>query len=329
MFSSRLVRLASVAAAAAVSLVAVPAQVGVSSADVPGSAIVAEKQVNDRRYDLTISSPSMGGDVKVTVLSPSGDAPRPSLYMLDGAGAGVDVSDWITKGGAEEFFADKNVNAVLPAGGAASFYTNWLHKDKKIGRPQWETFLTEELPPLIDARFHGTGGNGVMGLSMGGQSAFTLITRHPDLYRAVASLSGCPTITGSANEAYVTTTVKLNGGDASNMWGQAGGAYWRSHDPQFRLDALRGKTIYLESGSGRRGEPDRVVDYDPKVPRDLVLAIGSGVEIGADRCTREFATSLRQKQIGFTLDLRSVGTHRWEYWKQGLPRMWKAIESGL
>ena len=327
MFSSRSVRFASLAAAAVVSLTLAPA--AVSSADETVSTIVSEKQVNPHRVDLTVTSESMGGDVKLTVLTPTGDAPRPTLYMLDGAGAGADVSDWITKGGAEEFFVGRNVNAVLPAGGAASFYTNWLREDPKIGKPQWETFLTRELPPLIDSRFHGTGRNGVMGLSMGGQSAFTLATKHPDLYDAVASLSGCPTITGDANEAYVTTTLKLNGGDATNMWGPAGGAYWRSHDPKFRLDALRGKTVYLETGSGREGGPDRSGEYNPKVPRELQFAIGSSVEAGADYCTREFAGDLRKAGVDFHSELRPVGTHRWDYWKQGLPRMWAVFEPAL
>lgn len=336
MSSSRFVRLASVLAVAAVSLVGVPASAGLAAAApaVPAdsgvaSTIASEKQITPYRVDLTVTSASMGGDVKVTVLSPTGDAPRPSIYMLDGAGAGEDVSDWITKGGAEEFFAGRNVNAVFPAGGAASFYTNWLKEDPKIGRPQWETFLTRELPPLIDARFHGNGSNGVAGLSMGGQSAFTLSSRNPGLYRAIGSLSGCPVITGAKNEAFVKATAAMYGGNAEKMWGPAGGEYWRAHDPQFRLDALRGTTIYMESAQGKPGEPDRRGDPESDLPPQIVYGIASGVEIGADSCTREFAVKLTKAKVPFTLDLRRVGTHRWDYWKLGLGRMWKVLEPAL
>ncbi|MDR2279550.1 MAG: esterase family protein [Gordonia sp. (in: high G+C Gram-positive bacteria)] len=334
MSSSRFVRLTSALAVVAVSFIGAPA--AVASADVSsptagsaGSAIVSEKQVSPFRVDLTVSSSSMGGDVRLTVLSPAGDAPRPTMYMLDGAGAGEDVSDWITKGGAEEFFAGRNVNAVFPAGGAASFYTNWLKKDPKIGRPQWETFLTQELPPLIDERFHGSGSNGVAGLSMGGQSAFTLSSRNPGLYRAIGSLSGCPVITGAKNEAFVKATAAMYGGNAEKMWGPAGGEYWRSHDPQFRLDALRGTTIYMESAQGKPGQADRHGDPDSEMPPQIVFGIASGVEIGADSCTREFAVKLTKAKVPFTLDLRRVGTHRWDYWKLGLGRMWKVLEPAL
>ena len=66
---------------------------------------------------------------------------------------------------------------------------------------------------------------------MGGQAAFALATRNPDLYRGVASLSGCPPVSEPANEAYVRTTVAKSGGDANNMWGPTGGKRWKANDP--------------------------------------------------------------------------------------------------
>ena len=105
----------------------------------PGAHVVAEKVRSIHRVDLTIKSHSMDEPVPVTVLSPGGSAPRPTVYLLDGADGGEKVSDWITKGGAERFFAGRNVNVVLPAGGAGSFYTNWIATDAKLGKPQWES----------------------------------------------------------------------------------------------------------------------------------------------------------------------------------------------
>ena len=62
---------------------------------------------------------------------------------------------WLRKGGAAEFFRDKNVNVVLPLAGPGSFYADWQRDDPKLGRYKWETFLTQELPPLIDEEFDG------------------------------------------------------------------------------------------------------------------------------------------------------------------------------
>ncbi len=295
-----------------------------------GAHVVAEKVRSIHRVDLMIKSPAMADPVPVTVLSPGGTAPRPTVYLLDGADGGATVSDWITKGGAERFFAGRNVNVVLPAGGAGSFYTNWVARDQKLGKPQWETFLTDDLPTLIDSRFHGSGNNAVMGLSMGGQSAFALATRNPKLYRGVASMSGCPDITGDANVAYVRATVAKSGADPNKMWGAPGSANWRAHDPASNLNALRGKALFLASGTGAVGPQDLTQKRDPKDgPEDVQIAAGSGLEMGAYRCSVEFAARLQSKNIPFTSGFRLIGTHSWTYWKQDLPRAWDAISPSL
>ncbi|MCK0439190.1 esterase family protein [Gordonia alkaliphila] len=291
-----------------------------------GAHVVEKKQRGIHRTDLEIKSEAMNGTVPVTVLSPGGAAPRGTLYMLDGADAGEKVSDWITKGGAGQFFAGRNVNVVLPAGGAGSFYTNWIRKDGELGKPQWETFLTEELPKVIAAQFGSNGRNAVMGLSMGGQSAFALASRHPELYRGVASLSGCPPVSEPANEAYVRTTVAKGGGNADNMWGRTGSKQWKAHDPSLRLEALRGKALFLSAGSGAVGPLDLTAKRDPKEgPADAQIAAGSALEVGAYRCSLQFATQLSSAGINFTPGFRLIGTHSWDYWKRDLPNAWATL----
>ncbi|MFW0786192.1 alpha/beta hydrolase family protein [Gordonia sp. CPCC 206044] len=299
--------------------------------DGPAAQISKTAKLSPMRTDVWVKSPSMGGKVKVSVLTPQNSSgPRSTVYLLDGADAGKDVSDWITKGRAGKFFADKNVNVVLPTGGAGSFYTNWTRRDPAIGKPQWETFLTKELPPLVDKKFNGTGRNAVIGLSMGGQSAFALAVRHPNLYTGIASLSGCPTVAGPVNQAYVRTTVAKSGGDATNMWGPFGSPNWVAHDPSSNLDKLRGKNIFLASGSGAVGPLDLTAPADPKDgPPQAVTAAGSALEIGAWRCSLEFAATLRANNIAFTPGFRLIGTHNWVYWERDLPNAWPTISRGL
>ncbi len=287
--------------------------------------------VGPLRTDLWVYSPSNHKKMKVNVLTPANaTGPRSVVYMLDGADAGDDVSDWITKGRAGRFFADKNVTVVLPAGGKGTFYTNWRSRDPKLGKPQWETFLTEELPPLIDKKFNGTGRNAVVGLSMGGQAALALAARFPRLYTGVASLSGCPEVYQPANQAYVHTTVANVGGNAINMWGPPRSPAWKAHDPATRINALRGKYIYLSSGSGLAGPLDLLRKIEPdEGTRQSVTASASALELGAWRCSINFGIELRKARIPFTDGLRLVGTHYWGYWEQDLPRMWPTIARGL
>ncbi|MGC4935220.1 alpha/beta hydrolase [Gordonia sp. DT30] len=293
--------------------------------------IVTKKPLGELRTDIWVDSPSMKQRIKLNVLTPAGSSgPRPTIYLLDGAGAEGDVSDWITKGHAGRFFADKNVNVVLPVGGAGSFYTDWQRADPKLGKPTWETFLTKELPPLIDSTFHGNGRNAVVGLSMGGQAAFALTIRHPELYSGLASLSGCPPVSGPANEAYVRTTVGRDGGDATNMWGPFGSAGWQSHDPGFHLDALRGKDIFISAGSGAIGPLDLTRKIQPdEGPPAAVTASSSALEAGAYRCSLEFAVQMRAHDIAYTDGFRLIGTHTWAYWERDLPAAWKTVSRHL
>ena len=59
---------------------------------------------------------------------PDGEVPG-AVYMLDGLRAQDNENGWTLETDAESFFADKNVNVVLPVGGQSSFYSDWLAQD--------------------------------------------------------------------------------------------------------------------------------------------------------------------------------------------------------
>ncbi len=320
--------LATALAGCAALLTGVPAA---NAAPVPVAKIAKVQKLGPLRTDIWVTSPSMKTKIKLSVLTPANaSGPRPTVYMLDGAGAEGDVSDWITKGHAGRFFAGKNVNVVLPTGGKGSFYTDWQKRDPKVGQPMWETFLAKEIPPLINKQFDGNGRNAIIGLSMGGQAAFALTIRHPSTYSGLASLSGCPPVSGAANEAYVRTTVGRDGGDATNMWGPFGSAGWDAHDPAKHLDALRGKNIFLSAGSGAIGPLDLQRRIEPdEGPPEAVTASSSALELGAYRCSLEFAATMRANNERYTDGFRLIGTHTWAYWEQDLPAAWRTVSRGL
>lgn len=320
--------LATALAGCAALLTGVPAA---NAAPVPVAKIAKVQKLGPLRTDIWVTSPSMKTKIKLSVLTPANaSGPRPTVYMLDGAGAEGDVSDWITKGHAGRFFAGKNVNVVLPTGGKGSFYTDWQKRDPKVGQPMWETFLAKEIPPLINKQFDGNGRNAIIGLSMGGQAAFALTIRHPSTYSGLASLSGCPPVSGAANEAYVRTTVGRDGGDATNMWGPFGSAGWDAHDPAKHLDALRGKNIFVSAGSGAIGPLDLQRRIEPdEGPPEAVTASSSALELGAYRCSLEFAATMRANNVRYTDGFRLIGTHTWAYWEQDLPAAWRTVSRGL
>ncbi|MCL2532734.1 MAG: esterase family protein, partial [Nocardiaceae bacterium] len=201
--------------------------------DITTPEIVGEKVLSAQAVQLTIASPALRRHVTVQVLLPHDrSVARPTLYMLDGVSARNNNSGWMGGGemSAPTFFADKNVNVVLINGGRASLYTDWDEIDPKLGLNKWETYLTQELPGLIDAKLATNGVNAIAGNSMGAQAAVMLTHRHPDLYRGVAAFSGCYSTNDPLGRLVLQTTITSQGGDPTNMWSDPQSPEWLSHD---------------------------------------------------------------------------------------------------
>ncbi len=299
----------------------------VAGAQTESAHIVSRDDVSETLAELAVYSPSMGRDIDVQVLTPAVETgPRPTLYMLSGIGEDdPSNSMWLREGGAAEFFRDKNVTVVLPLAGPGSFYADWQRDDAALGRYKWETFLTQELPPLMDAEFDGNGRNGVAGLSMGAQSAMMLASRNPELYSAVAAYSGCFTAAEPAGQVGMRAIVSAFGGDADNMFGGPLDPDWAAHDVLVNAEALRGQAIYVSVGTGL---PGRHESYRNAQDWDRVI-VGGAIEMGANYCTHLLDQKLRSLAIPATFDFEPSGTHSWPYWVEQLPKSWPTIASGL
>src|SRR5262249_14802174 len=126
-------------------------------------------------------------------------APRsnaPTFYLLPGIDGGDNLDpgqswapgtkSWFGMTDIQGFFADRNVNVVSPLGGQFSWFTNWVADASK----QYQTYMTQELPPLINKEYKTNGRNAVGGLSSTGGTAVDYAVQAPGLYRAVGSYSG-------------------------------------------------------------------------------------------------------------------------------------------
>lgn len=295
----------------------------------PGGAVATIDRVDridERQSMMFVYSPAMDRVIQVQVLHPPGGAERPTLYLLDGVSAGEESeyreSTWTQRTDVEEFFADKNVNVVMPVGGTASYYTDWQQPDPVLGVNKWETFLTRELPPVIDSRFGGNGVNAIAGLSMGATAAMTLTARHPELYEGVAALSGCFDTSQDSSRDSVRGTVAYKGGNPDNMWGPPGDPMWEEHDAHALAERLRGKEIFVSTGNGLLGPHDFGADQD-------VLSVGAPLEIGTFVCTLTYDRRLRELGIPAQVVYRPWGTHSWEYWQDDIKTAWPTLATAL
>ncbi|WP_277832660.1 alpha/beta hydrolase [Speluncibacter jeojiensis] len=287
---------------------------------------------------MRVYSAAMGRPVELQVLRAADPAvPAPVLYLLNGADGGVvgDASTWQNSTDITSFFAGRQVNVVTVVGGAYSYYTDWLRPDPVLGVNEWSTFLTRELPPVMNSALGASGRNAIAGLSMSATSVLSLAehshTLGPGagpLYQAVGAYSGCAQTSTAPGVDYVRMVVRgRGGGDVQNMWGPIGGPDWIAHDPARNAENLRGTALYVASGSGLPGPHDTLADPDVHgSPGALANQVGGGVlEAAVDQCNHALAQELRDIHIPATFDFTPTGTHSWGYWQDDLHKSWPMI----
>ncbi|WP_459546230.1 alpha/beta hydrolase [Nocardia sp. X0981] len=312
---------------------------GVPPADIPaapatgdirpaGGELVRVAVLGNRRIRLYVRSSAMRREIAIDTLIGTGPAPRPTLYLLDGVDGGP-TSGWLTRGGAAEFFADKPVDVVLTTGGTASMYADWLRVDAALGLNRWETFLTEELPPVVEKYLGSTGTRAIAGVSMGAQAAMMLTQRHQGFYRGVAGLSGCYSTADQLGRAVTIMTVASRGGNPENLFGPPASPEWPAHDSLLGAERLRGTRIYVSVANGAPSGAALMSIGDGPEILAVLLGGGSLLEAGARLCTERLAARLDELGIPAVIDFLPEGMHAWPDFEVQLRRSWPTLSSAL
>ena len=283
--------------------------------------------ITDRWANVFIKSAAMPGDpVKVQILMARDWYSQPSkkfptLLTLDGLRARDDESGWTLETNIASFYADKNVNVVLPVGGNSSFYSDWQQPDN--GKHyMWETFLTKELPAVLREGWRANDQRGVVGLSMGGTAAMNLAERNPQMYKFAGSFSGyLDTSSFGMPQALGAATRDGGGFDATKMWGPYGSQGWIDHDPKLGVDALKNMSVYVSSGNGNAGLYDR----PGPLPGTSDNYAGTGLEIMSRMTTETFVREAKKKNVNVITAFRPSGTHSWPYWQFEMTQAWPHI----
>ncbi|WP_232236172.1 alpha/beta hydrolase family protein [Nocardia sp. BMG51109] len=298
-----------------------------------GSHLVGAASAADGMIDLQVYSAAMDSVLTVKVRpAPDNSRPAPALYLLNGASGGSDASNWFEQTDIAGFFRDKQVNVVVPMGGNGSYFADWRADDPVLGKQRWTTFLTSELPPVIDSALNGTGANAVAGISMAGTSVFQLALAAPGVYRAIGSYSGCVQTSDLQGQAFVDLVVLRWRGNPVNLWGPPNDPAWTDNDAFLHAEQLRGTAIYVSTGTGVPGPLDNLAG--PGIqgnPGKLIgqLVSGGVLEAIINGCARSLQARLGQLEIPATFSFRPTGTHSWGYWQEDLHDSWPLMEEAL
>ncbi|OYW92341.1 MAG: S-formylglutathione hydrolase [Caulobacterales bacterium 32-67-6] len=201
------------------------------------------------RY-LKHDSAATGTPMTLSVFTPGGQGPFPVLIWLSGLTCTED--NFTTKAGAYRAAAEHGVIIVAadtsprgegvaddPAydlGQGAGFYLD-ATQEPWAAHFRMETYLIDEMIPLIDAQFPTTGVRSISGHSMGGHGALTLALNHPDLFRSVSAFAPiCSPTRCPWGEKAFTAYLGPNEGK--------GRAAWDRHDAAKLIAAGAARGVY-------------------------------------------------------------------------------------
>lgn len=313
---------------------------------------VVETKLSDGRLIVSVWSPAMEQEVPNIVQAPrDGNAGAPVLYLVNGAGGGEDSATWQAQSNVKQFMSDKDAWTVTPIGGAFSYYTDWQKPDPNVQtryasatKPMmFETFLAKELPKAFEGRY---GGNyegrkrALAAISMTATSVLTIAQKHPGVFQAIGSYSGCAETSTPIGHEFINIVTGMRGGaNLDNMWGPYPGPGWTDNDPvwgawRFKEQMDRGQlpAMFISTGNGLPGPHESLENWRLKnsVPALANQAIVGGIiEAATQYCTANLARRFNELGIPAHFDFAPNGTHSWGYWEDDLAQSWPMLGNAM
>lgn len=227
------------------------------TAQPPGAAaaILDRQWLTPRTLRITVATDAFAAPVPVEITFPAGydadgDRRWPVTYYL--GGTAHDETTFRSYDGEDVTAAYPSL--VVSPRGDAGYWSDWLGAGGTFA-PKYESFVIEQLVPLIDAGFRTIperSYRAIMGESMGGFGTMMLGARHPDLFAAAASLSGVldTNLPITWDLLAISPRLQNEAGDAIYGSRAAHEIRWRGHNPADLAGNLAAVDLQLYTGNG-------------------------------------------------------------------------------
>jgi S-formylglutathione hydrolase FrmB len=226
------------------------------SAQANDASIIEEKVLGPRVIELTIETPAFAEPTHVDVDLPTGYESEPARhwpvsYFLAGT-MNTYASFNSIVGGVE--LTKEFPSIVVSPNGNSGYWSDWWNGGAD-GPPEYETFVVDQLIPLIDERFRTLADRGhraIAGVSMGGYGSLMIAARHPDLFGEAASISGADDSNLPELAAALSVSSTFDGGLPDAIYGPrlTEEVRWRGHNPVDLAENLRGLDLQVRTADG-------------------------------------------------------------------------------
>jgi S-formylglutathione hydrolase FrmB len=241
---------------------AMPASAAVQQQAADGDArVTGQRSLGGRGLELTIETSAFTSPVAVRVFLPVGYASQPGrrwpvVYYTAGTTHTERSFDEIYDG--ETLTRDFPAIFVAPRGDSG-YWSDWYNTGAG-GPPKYETFVIDQLLPLVDRMFRTVGtreGRAIMGESMGGYGTLMFAARHPDQFIAASSLSGAVDTNQAGITAAVSASPALQNEEPDSIYGPrpVQEVRWRGHNPWDLAENLRHVDVQLRTANGQGIDP--------------------------------------------------------------------------
>ncbi|MEA2170091.1 MAG: hypothetical protein QOF76_3391, partial [Solirubrobacteraceae bacterium] len=211
---------------------------------------------------------------------------------------------------------------IVSPRGDSGYWSDW-YNGGAFGPPMYETFVIDQLIPLIDQRFRTLPRRAVFGESMGGYGVMGLAARYPDKFSAASTLSGAVDSNTPAQIAAMSASPALQGAAPDSITGprQTQEIRFRGRNPWDLADNLRDVDLQVYTGNAM---PD---SSDPElVPNGIA---GCALETAVRIATESFNARLNDLGIPHLFKLYDHGCHTVVLFQEEITDSLPAFERAL
>ena len=253
--------------------------------------VTGVREVKDRVVELTIATDAFAAPTKVEVVLPAGyDAQPNRRWPVTYFTAGTMNSQATFRTLIDGVGLTKDYPSLVVSPDSNSGYWSDWYNAGAFGPPKYESFVIDQLIPLIDARFRTIPRRSqrvIFGASMGGYGAMMLASHHPELFAAAASMSGAVDSNLEPNGSVLTLSSTFDGAPADAIYGPRAEqeVRWRGHNPWDLAENLRGLDLQVRTANGT---PAPGIGENPLSADSISCA----VELGVYQASRSYHARL-------------------------------------